>query len=345
MTTKQLTHILTFVGLWLMATSAWAQQGGASSFDFLTIPHSAKMAAMGGNPVGYYDHDLNHTFHNPAILTDSMSHQVVLNFVPYMAGIKYGFTSYALHVPRAGMFAIGIQNINYGSMTRTDEYDNTLGNFSAAEYALLLTYARQLTPTIRAGIAFKPIYSHLDQYTSMALAADVGIIYHTKNDLTSIGLTFKNFGSQITTYETTTEKLPTDLQVGFSTKLAHAPFRFSITWDGLLNWDLEYTADDSQNGSATSNNHTESISFGANILRHTTLGVEFAPSRNFFLAGGYHFRRRAELGLDEKMSTVGLSWGVGFRVSKFRFAYGSARYHLAGTTNHFSLTTNLSELF
>ena len=42
---------------------------------------------------------------------------------------------------------------------------------------------------------------------------------------------------------------------------------------------------------------------------------------------------------------VGFSMGFGFRVSKFHFTFGRASYHLAGGTNHFSLTTNLSEFY
>jgi len=42
---------------------------------------------------------------------------------------------------------------------------------------------------------------------------------------------------------------------------------------------------------------------------------------------------------------VGFSMGFGFRVSKFHFSYGRASYHLAGGTNHFSLTVNLSEFY
>lgn len=329
----------------LIGISGWtsAQQGGSSAFDFLTMTHSAKMAALGGNQAGYFDHDLNLTFHNPAVLTDSMSNQMVLNFVPYMAGIKYGYVAYAHKIPKLGMFAVGIQNINYGTMTRTDEFDNTLGTFGAAEYALHLSYARQLTPTIQAGLTFKPIYSHFDQYSSTALAADAGVIFHSHNGLTSAGIAMKNFGSQISAYNSETEPLPSDLQIGFSTKLAHAPFRFSLTMDGLLEWDLEYSADNSQNESALSASEGESVNFGENILRHTTFGLEFVPAKNFFVAAGYNYRRREELSLSAKPSTVGFSWGIGFRVYKFRFAYGSARYHLAGSSNHFSLTANLHD--
>ena len=39
---------------------------------------------------------------------------------------------------------------------------------------------------------------------------------------------------------------------------------------------------------------------------------------------------------------VGFSWGIGFKVLKFRFDYSRAAYHLSGTPNNFSFATNLS---
>jgi predicted Na+-dependent transporter len=42
---------------------------------------------------------------------------------------------------------------------------------------------------------------------------------------------------------------------------------------------------------------------------------------------------------------VGFSMGLGLKVSKFHIAYGRSTYHLAGATNHFSLTTSLSEFY
>jgi len=39
---------------------------------------------------------------------------------------------------------------------------------------------------------------------------------------------------------------------------------------------------------------------------------------------------------------VGFSWGLGFKISKFHLNYSRATYHLAGATNIFSFSTNLS---
>lgn len=316
----------------------FSQKGGESTYDFLNLTSSAKVGALGGNNISIKDStDLNLAYQNPALLHSSMDNAIIFNYVPYIADTKYGYVGYAKEFKNIGTFSIGILNINYGEFDRTDDIGNILGNFSAAEYAMNISYSRQLSPNFSMGMAIKPLYSKLDTYNSFGIATDFGINYHKAEKGFSFSAAIKNLGSQITTYNDTYESLPYDLQLGISQKLKHAPFRFSLTAQNLLEWD---TAID-QNGSGNIYEY-EQISFGDNLLRHMIFGVEFVPSKNFHIDFGYNHKRRKELGYSEKMSTAGLSWGFGFRAYKFHFAYGSARYHLGGTSNHFSISTNLS---
>ncbi|NPA35487.1 MAG: type IX secretion system protein PorQ [Chlorobi bacterium] len=319
-----------------------AQQGGDAVYEFLNLTNSARIAALGGNQVGLSDNDLNLVFHNPAALNDTINGQLVLNYVPYLSDINYGYAAYAQTFERIGTFSFGIHYINYGTFDRADEYGNINGSFSAGEYAFLITYARQLSDRFNAGITMKPIISNFERYNSFGFAFDVGFMYSSASGLFNAGVTLKNFGAQLTTYNETTEPLPTDLQAGMSIKLAHAPFRFSITAQDLLSFDLTYTLPDNEESAAIDFEDDEEPGFGDKFMRHMIFGMEFIPSKNFYVSAGYNHRRRKELTIDAKSSTVGFSWGFGFRVYKFRFSYGSARYHLAGSSNHFSISTNLS---
>jgi hypothetical protein len=51
------------------------------------------------------------------------------------------------------------------------------------------------------------------------------------------------------------------------------------------------------------------------------------------------------LKIDERASTVGFSWGFGVNVNRFRLGFGQARYHLAGSSAHFSVSTDLSSFY
>jgi len=338
------TNYFALILLLIFAVSANSQTGGGKSFEFLTIPNSARIAALGGNQVGLIDRDLNLFYHNPAMLTDSLSGQLVFNYVPYISDISYGFVGFAQHFNNLGTFAIAVHNINYGNFNGFDAYYVPTSNFKVAEYAVLLTYSKQLTPSIHGAVTIKPIFSNFENYNSTALATDVGFSYVAPSRLFSAGIVLKNFGSQIKSFDGVNEKLPTDVQIGFAQKLEHAPFRFLFTFQGLTDWSLDYTIDDSQNGSALSLKTDSKIGFGENLFRHTVFGVEFTPTKSFYVSMGYNHRIRQEFKYDNKPSTVGYSWGFGFKIYKYRFAYASARYHLAGTSNHFSILLNTSDL-
>ncbi len=328
----------------IIAQVSLAQSGGDNTYDFLNLTSSAKVAAIGGNNISIKNSDLNFSIYNPALLDKEMDGQIVLNYVPYMADINYGHFGYAKYFENVGMFSVGVHNINYGNFERTDEYGEVEGIAKAAEYALYLTYARSLSPRLSMALTFKPIYSKFDVYHSFGLAADFGVHYHSSDNNFGLGFVLRNFGTQITTYENTKESIPNDVQIGITKKLAHAPFRFSLTLQNVTDWDLSYTVYDEENATASTGDGEEyADNFGDNLLRHMIFGVEFLPSKNFHIDFGYNHKRRKELAYADKLSTVGYSWGFGFRVYKFFFSYGSARYHLGGTSNHFSISTKLGK--
>ena len=73
------------------------------------------------------------------------------------------------------------------------------------------------------------------------------------------------------------------------------------------------------------------------------LGTEAIFSDNFQVRVGYNHQKRKELGIEDRMSTVGFSWGFGVKVSKFLINYGNAKYHLAGSSHQFGISLDLNE--
>ena len=335
------------VFLWLFGQAGMAQKGGESTYSFLGLTNSARVAALGGEVVSIADDDLNLAFHNPALLSAGMHSHLSLNYVNYFAGVNYGYASYSHSAGTLGNFAAGMHYVNYGIFDRTDELGVSHGTFRASEYALNLIYSRSfLDSALTAGVNVKPIFSSLEQYTSFGLAMDLGVTYYLSGSLTTFGLVLKNVGLQLTSYSGTREALPFEIQAGVTQGLAHAPFRFTVTFQHLERWDLSYTQEDE------SLSFTESVqqssgfdSFADNLMRHVVLGTEFLLGKNFHIDLGYNYKRRKEMQVNSSPGMVGFSLGFGFRVSKFHMAFGRSSYHLAGGTSHFSLTTNLSEFY
>ena len=78
-------------------------------------------------------------------------------------------------------------------------------------------------------------------------------------------------------------------------------------------------------------------------MRHMILGVEFVPSRNFYVDLSYNGKRRLELLYEEKKGLVGYSFGFGMRVKQFSFGYALSKYHISGSSHSFTLTTNINK--
>ncbi len=68
--------IITLVLLVHMAT--FAQKGGESTYSFLGLTNSARVAALGGEAVSLMDDDINLVFHNPALLSPGMHNNLNL---------------------------------------------------------------------------------------------------------------------------------------------------------------------------------------------------------------------------------------------------------------------------
>ncbi|MCF8378621.1 MAG: type IX secretion system protein PorQ [Bacteroidales bacterium] len=343
---------LLMFSLFVLGANVFSQIGGTYTYAFLNQTNSARVAALGGKSVSIADGDLNMPFHNPSLLNEEQDNHLVLNYVGYFADIKYGYVSYAKSLDSIGNFAVGLHYMDYGEFPYADIYGERSGNFYAAEYALNLIYSRKIDSFLSVGANLKPIYTSLERYQSFGLVADLGINYYNPYKLFSASLVFKNMGSQITKYYTEgkTEPVPFEIQAGMSQKLAHAPFRLSLTLQHLQKWNLQYDSDIDDENSFVAEEEVVTTSgkigeFGDNFLRHAIFGLEFMPGKNFYTAFGYNYQRRQELKLKSIPAMVGFSWGFGIKVSKFHFSYGRATYHLAGASNHFSMSTNLSEFY
>jgi hypothetical protein len=329
--------------------SSTAQIGGESTYQFLELTNSARVASLGGTQVALHDStDLNLPYTNPALLHKSMSNRVLVNYANYLADVNYGYASYSKSYEGIGNFALGMHYINYGTFKEATELGRLTGNnFKAAEYALNIIYSNNYK-RLKYGINLKPILSLFESYQSVGIAADLGVSFLSKTGLTNVALVVNNIGTQITTYYDggTREKIPFNLQVGISRKLQHAPLAFSITMQNLSNWDLANPDPDPDPYSDEKTIIFEpEESFGKQIMRHTVFGVEILPSPNFILRAGYNYQLRQELKFDNNLSTVGFSFGFGIKTKRFRLDYANTRFHLAGSSNLFSLSINLNESF
>jgi hypothetical protein len=323
-----------------------AQTGGNSTYAFLKLPVSARSASMGGYLISANDSDLNLIADNPAILDEKLHQNVSISYINYISDIYYSNVSYAYNLNKIGSFSASLQYLNYGNFTQADVTGLVTGEFSANEFASSIYYSRKISKRIKTGVGFKYISSRLQQFNSNGYAIDAGAIYSSKNENLSLAFVLKNIGRQMVPYTPGNfEPLPFDAQMGITYKIKHAPFKISVLAHHLHLWDLTYTdptVPPQKTDPITGEAIIKKFTFDK-LARHFNAGVEFSPAKSFNLRIGYNHQRREELKLATRPGISGFSFGAGIRVYKFNISYARALYHLAGASNHFTLTSNLSD--
>ena len=340
-------YILLFSFSAFFISTSFAQLGGTKSYTFLEKPISARIAALGGNQASINDKDINIGFVNPSFITPDLKNNIGLNYVNYFAGINYGSVQYSNTFNKVGSFMGTIQFMDYGKFDYADETGNLAGTFGASDFAFTLGWGRQLDSSFSIGAAAKLIYSFYEGYNSFGIAIDVAGTYQTKTGWT-MSVIASNLGLQITTYTAGVRApLPFNLQYAISKKLDHVPFRFSVIYDHIEKWDLTYNDPANPSGGVdpiTGEPLEKSgfSKFGDQLMRHIVVGGEIFIGKNLVLRGGYNYRRRQELKINEKPAMVGFSWGIGIRIYKFKLNYSRSTYHLIGSPNYLSLTFDLN---
>jgi hypothetical protein len=335
--------IRVFLILLLCSNSLTAQTGGDNTYEFLNLTSSARVAALGNVLVNALDDDINLAQQLPSLNHAGMNGQFSANFTNYYAGVSFGSLVYGFSHSKFENISVGLQYLNYGDFIRTDAFGNSLGKFSAGEYAVYASTAIHHDSKYHVGAAVKGVYSSFEAYNSFGFLTDISASYQRNEGRFMTSLLMKNLGFQIKTYALEREPMPFEMVLGMSTRLEHAPFRWSITWSHLEKWDLSYAnPQDQEIDPFTNELITTKYSIRDRIFSHLHIGGELLFSKNFNVRIGYNFRRRQELALDLYKHNVGLSWGLTMKVSKFHFDYARVAYHAVGPMHTFSLTSKLS---
>lgn len=309
-------------------------QTGTNVYPFLNIPISARQAALGGDAVSVRDYDLNFAAINPALMNLDMDNRMALNYASYLAGSNIGSINYVKDLSRGHFLSVNARVMDFGKIPRTDESGQTNGEFSAMDASVGLGYAYQFEENFTIGGNVNYVTSKIDTYNSAAISASAGVTYHNERTKETLALVFRNFGYQFQTYNGVRENLPFRADIGYTKILSEFPLAFTITYHDLQQFNISQTYD--ING--------QEVGLGRKLLDHFSGGVELFPEQAFNLRMGYNVKRGNELAVLDQRSFAGLSFGVGIKISSFRFDYSHVRYHNAANVNQIGLTLDLVEL-
>ena len=324
------TFRLVFLSFVMLLCQSARGQESTSVFNFLNLPTSAHTTALGGRNISLIEDDASLIFQNPALLASVSDNSLNLNFMTYMRGSKTGSASFSSIAGERGTWGVGVQFVGYGNMKETLETGEELGDVRALDMAISGMYSYSLSERWVGAATGKIIYSKYADYTSCGLAVDLGLNYYDEEHDFSVSAVAANLGGQVKAFGEDHERLPFNLQLGFTKSLGHAPIRFSVTMVDISRWSSKYYY------------HVSKKPKGGSILmNHFCVGVDIIPTKQFYVAAGFNFRRAYEMKAAGSSHAAGLSAGAGLNIKKFKLGLAYAKYHVSAPTLSVSLSYSL----
>ena len=294
-----------------------AAQESRTVYNFLRLPVSAHVAALGGENTTIDDDDASLVYHNPALINNVSDRTLGLNMMTYMEGSVTASASYVRAVGERASWGVAGQFMNYGTIKETNVYGEQTGDFQAKDISIGGTFGYALTNKLSGGITAKVVTSYIGQYNSLAMGVDLGLNYFDVDRQWSVSAVARNLGGQLKAYEDDFESMPLDLQVGVSKRLIGSPLRLSASLVRLNDWQY-------------------------GIGKHLVVGGDLLLSEQFYVAVGYNALRATEMKISESDGEsahgAGLSIGAGMSLQRLKLHVAYAKYHVSAS----SLLVNFS---
>lgn len=341
-----MTHKTFCIQLYLLLFPlAVLSQTQEAAYKFLQLPYSAKVAGAGGANVSVADNDLSLLYSNPALLSPKMSGTIALDYLNYFLSINGGSAAYGQSANDRATWAVSLNFLDYGSFISANAADQIQGSFSVQDISFNGTFAYKLTPKWTGGVTARLVTCFYEQYFSMGLGFDLGLHYYNPDTKFSFGLAVKNIGTQLIAFDQSHyELMPWDVQLGLSQRLAHAPFRFSVTFQNLNRWNFGPQPGAPDQAPTSNEGQQQAANIARGIFEHLVLGIDIIPKRdNFYFSIGYNFQRSLNLSVSQGSFFTGFTLGAGVRIKQFEINAAAAQYHQSGWTLQLSLAARLSD--
>ncbi len=310
------TAVITLVLLLCAATRVSAQDSD-NVFNFLRLPSSAHVSALGGDNITLAENDASLVFHNPALISYVADKTLNLNVMTYMEGSVTATASFTRALGDRATWGVQGRFISYGEMKETTVTGEQTGTFGARDVALSGSFAYGLADGLSGGVTAKMVGSFIGSYSSLGVLVDLGLNYYDPDREWSLSAVARNLGGQVKAYEDDFEPVPLDLQLGVSKRLVGSPLRFSATLVRLNDWQY-------------------------GLGKHLVLGADLLLGQQFYIAAGYNPLRAAQMkiksGDGESSHGAAISLGAGMTLERLQLHVAYAKYHVSSTSLMLSLS-------
>lgn len=286
-------------------------QDSDNVFNFLRLPTSAHVSALGGDNITLVENDASLVFHNPALISYVADKTLNLNAMTYMEGSVTASASFTKALGERATWGVQGRFISYGEMKETTVMGEQTGTFGARDVALSGSFAYGLADKLSGGVTAKMVGSFIGSYSSLGVLVDLGLNYYDPDREWSLSAVARNLGGQVKAYEDDFEPVPLDLQLGVSKRLVGSPLRFSATLVRLNDWQY-------------------------GLGKHLVVGADLLLGEQFYIAAGYNSLRAAQMkiksGDGESSHGAALSLGAGMTLERLQLHLAYAKYHVSSTS-------------
>ena len=311
---------------------------GTTAAQFLGISVGARATAMGDAFVASSE-DVSSLYWNPGAFAASEKSQIMFCNTNWLVGTKFRWFGLMLNLDGTNAVGVSMTNLDYGEddVTTVQSPDGTGERWTAQDVAIALSYSRRLTDRFSMGGSIKYISQTLYNESANSIAFDVGLLFTTGFHDMRIGMSFSNFGGDMTLdgrdllQRVDIDPANSGSNKNLVGKLKTDPwpiplfFRVGLAMDVVKNDDMSVTV------------AADAVRPNDNV-EYVNLGAEVGWNKMLFVRGGYRslFKQDSEGGL-----TLGA--GVrypfeGFATLEFNYAY--SQFGVFGNLNTLALAVS-----
>lgn len=190
--------ILLFV-MFLTFSGLFAQNKvGTTAAPFLGIGAGPRAISMGGAFVAVAS-DPSALYWNPAGISRDGRTQAFMEHTNYLLGTSYNFFGAVVAIDEDNAIGLSVTNLAYGTsnVTTVDQPDGTGETWDANDWAIGLSYSRNLTDRFSIAGTAKMIIQQIWRESATGFALDAGLLYITPLNNLKIGMEIANFGTEM----------------------------------------------------------------------------------------------------------------------------------------------------
>jgi hypothetical protein len=172
---------------------------GTTAAQFLGIPIGARALGMGSASVAA-SNDVGTIFFNPGAFSQANKTEVLASTTDWLVGSKLRWFGAMVNIDGTNAFGLSITQLDYGEedVTTPENPEGTGERWSAQDFAVSLSYSRNLTDRFSIGGSVKYVDQSIWNESASTIAFDVGLLFVTGFNDMRLGMSISNFGGDMT---------------------------------------------------------------------------------------------------------------------------------------------------